>query len=325
MTHIYHLPDELLLSIFHLIKQENHLNLIYIANACKRFQRLSMDYTLWKNTIILDHRSILLNDIQPIPFPASYKKLNAKEIFILDSNQSEMEYLKNILIHYNKSTTVDLNIVASNPIHYWNVLTKYNNNILFRTLSISPLDNNNNNNTNNNNNDNNDNNNTTATSINTFNDDDTKLYSFLMNIQNHLQSFNFSMLPLQKLIHNHTSFTLVFPNIHTLDIGLLSNIPLDWAKVKLMFPNLKQITLHSLSSNNTFAFWEIIRSLWSSPDLFPWLESMIIIQENTIDSSTSSFSSSTITKNEVVDTLARLNGLVRIDTGCWDIIAVENF
>ncbi|KAI9306660.1 hypothetical protein BJ944DRAFT_263198 [Cunninghamella echinulata] len=316
MTHIHHLPDELLLSIFHLIKQENHLNLIYFANACKRFQRLSMDYTLWKNTIILDHRSILPNSIRPIPFPASYKKLNAKEIFILDSNQSEMEYLKNILIHYNKSTTVDLNIVASNPIHYWNVLTKYNNNILFRTLSISPLDENNNTSTT-------APTTTTTTSISAFSDEDTKLFSFLTNIQNHLQSFNFSMLPLQKLIHHHTS--LVFPNIHILDIGLLSNIPLDWAKVKLMFPNLNQLTLHSLPSNCTFAFWEIIRSLWSSPDLFPWLESMVIIQENTTDSSTSSFSSPTITKDEVVETLARLNGLVRIDTGCWDIIAVENF
>lgn len=294
--------------LFYFLFNHHVFIIIIIISACKRFQRLSMDYTLWKNTIILDHRSILPNNIQPIPFPASYKKLNAKEIFILDSNQSEMEYLKNILIHYNKSTTVDLNIVASNPIHYWNVLTKYNNNILFRTLSISPLD---------------DNNNTSTANISTFSDEDTKLFSFLTNIQNHLQSFNFSMLPLQKLIHHHTS--LVFPNIHILDIGLLSNIPLDWAKVKLMFPNLNQLTLHSLPSNCTFAFWEIIRSLWSSPDLFPWLESMVIIQENTTDSSTSSFSSSTITKDEVVETLARLNGLVRIDTGCWDIIAVENF
>ncbi|CAO3640618.1 unnamed protein product [Cunninghamella blakesleeana] len=312
MVHIHYLPDELLLSIFQLIKKENHLNLLYIANTCKRFQRISVDYSLWKNTIILDHRTIISKDIRPIPFPTSYTKLNAKEIFILDSNQSEMDYLKNILLHYNNSTMVDINILSFNPIHYWNVLTKYNNYIRFQNISIASIDN-------------------TATTTNTFNNDDTELFAFLINIQNHLQSLSFPLLPLQKLINHHTSSILIFPNIYTLNIGLIPDLSLDWIKVKLMFPNLKQLSLHSLTSNMN-DFWKTIRILWSSPDLFPWLESMTIVQENVTNSTSAAinaatttdagFSSSSITKDEIVATLSRLNGLIRIDTGCWDIIAV---
>lgn len=223
-----------------------------------------------------------------------------------------MDYLKNVLLHYNKSTIVDISILSSNPIHYWNVLTKYNSNIQFRNISISSIDN-------------------TAITT-TFNNDDTELFSFLINIQNHLQSLSFSILPLQRLINHHTSLTLIFPNIHTLNIGLIPNLSLDWVKVKLMFPNLKQLSLHSLTSN-VDSFWKTIRILWSSPDLFPWLESMTLIQENTTHSSSlttltaatitdAGSSSSTITKDEIVATLSRLNGLIRIDTGCWDIIAV---
>ncbi|CAO3598086.1 unnamed protein product [Absidia cylindrospora] len=313
------LPDELILSIFQYLKQENHLDLVPISSCCRRFQRLSSDYQLWNKMVMMDSSSSFMSsgNLIQLPLSSSHKKYQASEIVVIDPSDAITRGLRDLLTQNDPCRPLDLSIFTDKPFEYWALLADKPN--LFRSISILPtqgpsslsLSHPNNNNSDN------------IHSVDPF------MYDIFNKMHPYLELLAFPRLSLHKLIHINPK-KLTFPQIHTLNIGLSSlndtgDSVIDWSKVKHTFPNLQDLTLHPLSIDKK-EFWSIIRSLWSAPTLFPWLHS-ITIEANTFSSSSSIPppipSTNNITKDEITITLSRLKGLTRINTGTLDIVAVD--
>ncbi|KAI8098832.1 uncharacterized protein BX664DRAFT_381493 [Halteromyces radiatus] len=339
--------DELILMILYHLKQDNHLDLAPIANTCRRFQRLVSDYSLWDMMIMMDTSSLTSEQLVFLPIMPSHKSHSGKEIIMVDPYTTGILALHTILKRHDNNILLDVSLYTNDPSSYWSMLTRqYDDyNSTFKSISITELPPSSSPSS------------SSSSSV-TFSCTSTKsgddsihlmsdshhvdpfMYSFLSKVCPHLEMFTFPMLSLHKLI----ATSLVFPQLHTLNVALPSattqddtNNTLDWSKVKHTFPNLQHLTLHPISDHQLEGFWKNIRLLWTTPTLFPWLHSMTI-QSNSSSSlayplpssslvntpNDSTNNNNSITKDEIIATLSRLNGLIRIDTGCWDIIAVDH-
>lgn len=318
---------------------------------------------LWNDWVVIDTSFTLSSGMIRLPLSSSYKSHQAKEIAVVDASKAGLWALRDLLTANDPQIPVALSIFTNHSSEYWSMLIGQCNvfksiSILplqhsdqppvsstsLLTISTPPscsLDSD-----------------KSAPSY-QMSDyhppavDPSSMCTLFERMHSDLELFTFPLLSLHKLIN--TSIT--FPKVHTLNVGLsafsasLSGEDgqahlIDWSKVKHTFPNLQDLTLHPLSQTDMKEFWRTIRSLWAAQNLFPWLHSMTI---QTSDSSScltypmdeidplSSASlanhlvlngaiphpPNNITKDEIIATLSRLKDLTRINTGSWDIVAVD--
>ncbi|KAI8334733.1 hypothetical protein BC941DRAFT_454313 [Chlamydoabsidia padenii] len=370
-SYIQVLPDELILSIFNYLKQDNHLDLVPISNSCRRFKRLASDHLLWNEWVVMDTSSSLSSGMIRLPLSSSsHKDYQAREIALVDPTKTGLWALKDLLDQNDQRIPVALSIFTNHSSDYWSMLIGQPN--TFKSISILPLHHSS----------------PPASSLSIptllasspmpailnpaisnpdqltpyqVSDyhpaavDPSSMCDFIERMHSRLELFTFPLLSLHELINT----SMMFPKVHTLNVGLsafptsLSGLVInngdddthliDWSKVKHTFPNLQDLTLHPLSSTDMKEFWKTIRSLWAAQNLFPWLHSMTIqtndsasfltypINDNPLSPSSLAnhleFETlnpqSNITKDEIIATLSRLKDLTRINTGSWDIVALD--
>ncbi|KAI9015317.1 hypothetical protein CLU79DRAFT_766216 [Phycomyces nitens] len=285
------LPNEVLLSIIHLVKQDNHLDLSSLASTCRHFQALVADISVWAGAVKIDE-----NPYSPYSYAtlstalASTSQIRTSQIAMALSDAHGPRFLSLLLDKQAHQTLKSVLLYAPSAQH----------NHILQIFATKPA----------------------AWQECGLRDPERPFYmldqpekiNWLKGLP-HLHSLDLPSCPA------HWLFGSSFPRVHTLTIALVdskANSDQDpserqqafWADFRKSFPSLSQLTLY-IGDPKAFS---LFISLFSNPRIFPWLESVSVVGLED--------PKQYIEHQTLVDSLMSLDGLARINAG-WDLVALH--
>ncbi|KAI7870748.1 hypothetical protein BDF14DRAFT_1769084 [Spinellus fusiger] len=286
------LPNELLLTVLQMVKQENHLDLSSVASTCHHLQMLVADGSLWTNTIMVDdtdHHDSSYHAIQNSLRNSG--PLFTHQLAMVLSNPLSAELVATVLYKQAKETPLQsVHLYAPAERHLSLLKALESGSVQWKDYEIrDPVD--------------------------PFGILDQSQRFDMLRGSSHLHSLDLPSCPVHWLLSSS------FPNVSTLTTALtpwegsleedsVQQQHMFWENVKTAFPHLRDLTL-SISDPKAFS---LFLSLLSFSECFPWLESVTVVSP--VDPR------QYIEHETLVDSLMRLEGLARINAG-WDLVALH--
>ncbi|KAL0083663.1 hypothetical protein J3Q64DRAFT_1748651 [Phycomyces blakesleeanus] len=286
------LPTEVLLSILHLVKQDNHLDLSSIASTCRHFQALVADISVWAGAIKIDD-----NPYSPYSYTTLVKALDSADLIrtsqiamalsdkhgpqflnLLLSKQAHQTPLKSVLLYAPAAQHSQILQIFANKPTAWQECGLRDPENPFYVL------------------------------------DRPEKINWLKGLP-YLHSLDLPACPAHWLLGSS------FPNVHTLTAALLpwkahlNEDPRErqqafWTEFRASFPKLSNLTLY-IADPKAFSLFV---AMFSNARSFPWLESVTVVGLED--------PKQYIEHQTLIDSLMRLEGLARINAG-WDLVALH--